>query len=127
MFKIAAEGTQSNTASTGTTTNTDTTLTALGALDASPAHMFFYGDTASSTGFQGLGPRVIQTATLSAYVASSSGGSPTSRMVGMNTVAAGTVRLDGSDQAVVRLTLMNASGSDFTQHQKYFVLAETVF
>lgn len=125
MFRIAAESTQSVTVGSDAAGSASTTLTGLGALDATPASLLIHSNTDTTAGLQA--PSWLATTLGRSFVAATSGGSPTVRVVVVENLAYGYVNLNGSDQAVVNLLVQNATASSITRYQKYFVLDQVAF
>jgi hypothetical protein len=122
MFKIAASGSTSVTASGGTFAQTTIQLTGLGALAATPAHQCYISFTNNNSAAQTLSHRV---SSYTLWGATTSGGSPTGRFGAINHRSYFWTRLDGSNYAEINLLLTNDQSGSVTNYGKYYILQET--
>jgi len=122
IFKIAAEGTQSVSVVT-LFAQASTTLSGLGTWTDCPAALLIHSDNNTSTNPQGV---VIMQGYAARWAAATSGGAVTSEFTAMKQYVNGTMELNGSSEAVVKLNAWNSDDTG-TYYQKYFVLQETAF
>lgn len=126
MFKIAASGSQSKTQADKTMGTTNTTISSL-TYSATPVTLLVHSDgTTPGAAIQSEGLWLYDTA-VTGYIASSSGGSPTTPVVYAQSLASGTVVLDGSSHPKVTFVLGNTSGVSLTLYEYYYILIETAF
>jgi hypothetical protein len=122
VYKIAATGTQSVTEATGdAAAQNDVTLTVLGALAAVPTHFATVTDALAATQYR-LVARILNE--VSMFAASISGGSPTFKFTATVANAYALCSLNGSNEAVSTLFLVNRSGSSKTYYSRYVIFQE---
>lgn len=123
MFKAAAIGTLSVTGGSNTfTSSLSAALTGMGTLSAAPGHLSFLSPGNLGTDSKFLGS--LAQATAGQFTAGSSGGSPTNNRVTSSYHAHMFTYLNGSNYAVVGLTLANGNAGSVTVYGKYYVLKE---
>lgn len=122
MFKIQASGTTSLSIGAGANASTNTQLTSLGnGFTVTPAHLSFLSTGSTSAAYQQIGE--LEVASLTGYVAGSSGGSPTVAVLKL-TVFARVQTVLASGYINVYLTGSNAGAGSQTVYSRYHVLKE---
>jgi hypothetical protein len=125
MFKVASSGTQSAGGAGGAEHVSDTTLTGLGTMSITPAHQSYVSDTSGNTGYKAGPTDLYGWDNAPVYVATSSGGSPTSKAMGILSVMRSNTFLNGSSYPVIELVFdAYGEGGSYTVYQKFYVLHE---
>jgi hypothetical protein len=124
MFKIQASGSQSKTQADNSQGTASTTLTGLGTLSATPAHLSYVAIGNTNADTQRISPSHMTTSLFRVFVATTSGGSPTTPVWGVSEGLEVKTNLNASSQCVVSFTYANQSGASATTYSTYYILKE---
>jgi hypothetical protein len=123
MFRIVRSGSISATASAGATGTTTVTLTSYGAVSAPLTHSsYVYRSNAIGSNDRRITPDIV--AMPNYFVAATSGGAVTTRVIAMQTLTDLTTQMDGSNLCVVSMAVYNAFVASYTAYGAYYVFAE---
>jgi hypothetical protein len=130
MFKILTTGTLTATAAAWAAgvvveaTSSTAALTALGTFTTPPMALGVFTTAGAAKTIGRRMANIMLGYTSPVYTASTSGGSPTTRVIGTSGLAYLQTTLDASDYAIVTLVVDNVAGSSYAADVRYHLLKE---